>query len=68
MENNVIAKVYLVGGNVINICDKNDYAIIKERFDERIRGTLYRSSRFYLPYTGLYLNDEYIACLEKEKM
>ena len=68
MENNAIAKVYLVGGNVVNICDKSDYEIIKERFDERMRGTLYRSSRFHLPNTGLYLNDEYIACLEKVKM
>ena len=68
MENNIIAKVYLVGGSVVNICDKRDYEIIKERFDERMRGTLYRSSRFYLPNTELYLNDEYIACLEKVKM
>lgn len=68
MENNVVAKVYLIGGNVVNIFDERDYEIIKERFDKRARGTLYCSSRFYLPNTELYLNDEYIACLEKVKM
>ena len=65
MANNIIAKAYLIGGNVINIYDVADYEIIKERWEARMRGTIYCYSRYYLPNTGVYLNDEFVTCLEE---
>lgn len=65
MEKKCLAKVYLVGGNVVDICDKDDYDLIVERLDKLKKGTIFMSSQLYLPNEEIYLNDEYITAFVK---